>query len=313
MSTTQTISAFVPTGDPATFVERAEVPAPDPAPDEVVIAVECYSLNRGEAILLRAPRGGGWRPGADVAGRVVRAAADGSGPAAGARVVAHAEQGGWAEQVAVSTDAVATLPDALSAEQAATLGVAALTALRLLRRIGDVAGRRLLLTGASGGVGHFLVEMAAARGAEVVAVSRRGGRLAELGAAAVVERVEDAAGRFDVVLESVGGASLVAALSKTRGGGLAIWFGQAGGEPATLDFFTTTAGDEGPPAAIVPFMYWRTGASDGEDLAVLVGLLARGVLHPEIGVVEDWARTPQLLRALRDREVTGKAVLRISG
>jgi ABC-type multidrug transport system fused ATPase/permease subunit len=59
---------------------------PEPAPGEAVIAVEAYSLNRGEIFLLDSPRDG-WRPGQDVAGRVERAAADGSGPPAGARVV----------------------------------------------------------------------------------------------------------------------------------------------------------------------------------------------------------------------------------
>src|SRR6185369_5109573 len=129
-----------------------------------------------------------------------------------------------------------------------------------------------LITGASGGVGHFFTELAVGRGAQVVAVSRRGARLAALGATVVAD-VADAEGRFDVVLDSVGGASLVGALARVRPGGLAIWFGQAGGEPAALDFFATAGGD-GPPAAFVPFMYWRTGASDGADLAVLARLVA---------------------------------------
>jgi NADPH2:quinone reductase len=311
-----TFSAFVPTGDPATLVTLDPAVADlAPAPGEVVVGVEAYSLNRGEIFLLAEPRPG-WRPGADVAGRVLRAALDGSGPAAGARVVAHAPQGGWGQQVAVPGDAVAELPDAVSAEQAATLGVAGLTALRLLRRAGDLAGARVLLTGAGGGVGHFVVELAAARGARVTAVARdahghRGERLLALGAEAVVASVAEAQGPFDVLLESVGGDSLLAGLDRLRGGGLALWFGQAGGAPAPVDFFALQSGD-GPPAAIVPFSYWRTGASDAGDLATLARLVAAGHLHPEIGMTEDWTRTPEVLRALRDREIRGNAVLRVA-
>ena len=66
------------------------------------------------------------------------------------------------------------LPDDVAVADAATLGVAGLTALRLLRSAGSVAGQRVLLTGASGGVGHFVAELAAAQGALVTAVSRLG-------------------------------------------------------------------------------------------------------------------------------------------
>jgi NADPH:quinone reductase-like Zn-dependent oxidoreductase len=301
------MDAFIPTHNPETLVARADVPEPEPAPDELVIAVEAYSINRGEVILLRGPARERWRPGSDVAGRVVAAAVDGNGPPVGARVVGHAEQGGWAERVAVRTDAVAALSDAVSFEDAATLGVAALTALRLLRRAGDVAGRRLLITGASGGVGHFLAELAIGRGAEVTAVSSRGDRLRALGAT-----VADAigGGPYDVVFESVGGESLAEAVGVTAPDGLVIWLGQASGEPSTLDFFASVGGD-GPPAAIVPFSYWKTGARDADDLATLARLVAGGRLHPEVGVVADWAETPRLLRALADRELVGNAVLRV--
>src|SRR5919201_2957968 len=80
--------AFVPAADARARTVLGEVPEPEPAADEALVAVEAYSINRGETFLLEHPRDG-WRPGQDVAGRVERAAADGSGPRAGARVVAH--------------------------------------------------------------------------------------------------------------------------------------------------------------------------------------------------------------------------------
>src|SRR3954449_5442431 len=98
------MKALVPdsTGGGVVF---ADVPDPVPAATEAVISVEAFSVNRGETFLLDRPRPG-WRPGKDVAGRVARAAADGSGPAAGARVVGYAPSAGWAERVAVPTAAL---------------------------------------------------------------------------------------------------------------------------------------------------------------------------------------------------------------
>jgi NADPH:quinone reductase-like Zn-dependent oxidoreductase len=78
---------------------------------------------------------------------------------------------------------IAELPADISA--AAALPLAGLTALRMLRLAGGVTGRRILLTGTSGGVGHYVVELAASAGAEVTAISAapdRGSRLTELGA-----------------------------------------------------------------------------------------------------------------------------------
>jgi NADPH:quinone reductase-like Zn-dependent oxidoreductase len=302
--------AFVPAPDAPGRTVLADVAEPEPAADEALVAVEAYSINRGEIFLLEAPRDG-WRPGQDVAGRVERAAADGSGPPPGTRVVAHPPSGGWASQVAVPTDALAAIPDDVPATTASTLGVAGLTALRLLRSAGSVAGKRVLLTGASGGVGHFVVELAAAQGALVTAVSsspERGERLLALGAAEVVADVEAAEGAFELVLESVGGASLTAALSRLAPRGKLMWFGQASREPGTLHFSVAGAA---PFASIELFIYWRTGASDADDLATLVRLVAAGYLHPEIGLVADWHETADALIALRERRVRGNAVLTV--
>jgi len=300
--------ALLPTDGSDPLVRRAEVPEPAPAPDEAVVAVEAFSPNRGELFLLQAPRPG-WRPGKDVAGRVVAAAADGTGPAAGARVVAHPPHGGWAQRVAVPTRRLAPVPDAVGSLEAAALPLAGLTALRLLRAAGPVAGRRVLLTGASGGVGHYVTELAAASRAEVTAVSRspqRAARLRALGAEHVVHAIEDARGPFDVALESVGGPSLAAALALMRKGGVVVWFGQASRTPATLDFFAHF-GQTG--AAVRHFHYEDSDVPLDRDLATLVRLVAGGRLHPEIGVRAGWEATAATLRDLRDRRVRGNAVL----
>src|ERR671930_2441001 len=303
--------AFVPAPDAPARTVLGDVAEPSPAPNEALVAVEAYSVNRGEIFLLEQPRDG-WRPGQDVAGRVERAAADGSGPPAGARVVAHVPEGGWAARVAAPVDALAMLPEEVDAGPASTLGVAGLTALRLLRTAGSVAGKRVLLTGASGGVGHFVVELAAAQGALVTAISsspERGERLLALGAAEVVTDIDAAEGSFELVLESVGGRSLESALARLAPRGTLIWFGEASREPATLD---SSVARVAPFATIVPFIYWRSGANDADDLATLVRLVAGGRLHPEIGLTADWRETPEALVALTERRIRGNAVLLVS-
>jgi NADPH:quinone reductase-like Zn-dependent oxidoreductase len=298
--------AMVPDGRRS--VRLSQIDEPVPADDEAVIAVEAYSVNRGETFLLEAPRDG-WRPGKDVAGTVVAAAADGSGPVVGARVVAHARESGWAERVAVATSSLAALPPSISTETAASLPLAGLTALRLLRRAGSLIGRRLLITGASGGVGHYVVELAVAAGADVTAVTAtvaRGARLREFGARTVTD-VADAEPWFDVAMESVGSDTFTAARSRVRPTGKVIWFGQASRAPITIDFFDWI--DETAGARIEPFHYVRSDRSDSDDLATLVRLVERGRLHPEIGVRAPWDRTPQIIEDLRDRRVRGNAVL----
>ncbi|CAM5640808.1 hypothetical protein STAFG_0166 [Streptomyces afghaniensis 772] len=301
---------LIPTGDAARPVAFAEVPQPVPEPGEALIKVEAFAPNRGETFLLEQPRPE-LLPGKDIAGLVVQAAADGSGPGIGTRVVGHPAQGGWAEYAAVPTHSLTVLPDSIDSARAAALPLAGITALRLLRTAGSLAGRRVLLTGASGGVGHYVTELAVGAGAELTAVTStpvRGERLAELGAN-VVHDVAAAQGPFDVVLESTGGPGLALALSKVRPGGLLVWFGQASRTPVSLDFFQLLGGPE--RVTIQHFHY--AGAPYGSDLSALVSLVEQGRLHPEIGRTTDWAQTADTLVDLRERRIRGKAVLLTGG
>jgi NADPH:quinone reductase-like Zn-dependent oxidoreductase len=305
------MKALIPTGNPNDMVRFADVAEPVPGAADVVVAVEAFSINRGETFLLEKPSDG-WRPGKDVVGRVVAAAADGSGPPLGTRVVAHPRAGGWAERVAVGVDRLAALPDSLSSEHAAALPLAGLTALRLVRAAGPRAGRRVLITGAAGGVGHFFVELAGSVGAAVTAVvasRHRGRRLLELGADRVITDVEDAEFGMHVVLESVGGATTSAALARLAPRGQLIWFGQASRTPATIDFFSFFARSRS--ATIRHFDYTDTDVSDGEDLATLVRLTTNGRLHPEIGARDPWSETSARIADLRQRRILGKAILTI--
>ena len=158
-------------------VELRELPEPQPSRNEALVEVRAFSLNRGE---LRSFRNNeeGWVPGQDVAGVVLQQAASGEGPPAGARVVALTDEFGWAQRVAVPSHRMAALPESVSFSQAATLPVAGLTALRTLRHGGPLIGRRVLITGAAGGVGMLAVQLAAHSGAHVTAVVGRPERAA---------------------------------------------------------------------------------------------------------------------------------------
>ncbi|OLD79694.1 MAG: oxidoreductase [Ktedonobacter sp. 13_1_20CM_4_53_7] len=301
--------ALVNTPTKQTAVELRDVAEPEAAADEVIVAIQAFSLNRGELYLLKS-RPEGWRPGQDIAGIVVQTAADGSGPGEGTRIVGLVDSAGWAQRVAVSTKRLAVLPDTVSFAAAATLPVAGRTALRMVRLGGSLLGRRVLITGAAGGVGRFAVQLAALAGAEVTGIVGRPERAAglrELGAAAVITDIQEADGLFDLILESVGGSSLAAAVRLVAPEGTIIVFGNTSGEDTTINF-QSFVGHQG--ARLTPFFSYLSGspASFGIDLASLVSLIEEGKLKPHIGLEESWHKLGQTLAALRDRRVNGKAV-----
>ena len=125
--------ALVNTANRTSPVELREVTEPQPAPNEALVEVRAFSLNRGELRLFQI-RPEGWRPGQDISGVIIRAAANGSGPKAGERVVALTDNAGWAERAVVPAHRMAALPDHVLIEEAAALPVAGLTALRTLRQ-----------------------------------------------------------------------------------------------------------------------------------------------------------------------------------
>src|SRR5258708_5259120 len=112
--------------------------AMDPVPglSEAVVNVKSFSLNLGEVRRALTQRVSGWRPGWDFAGIVERRAKDGSGPESGARVVGFVEEGAWAQKLSVDTRAIAEIPSTVTLQQAATLPVAGLTALKALEKGG---------------------------------------------------------------------------------------------------------------------------------------------------------------------------------
>ena len=286
-----------------------QVAEPQTAPNEALIEVRAFSLNRGELRLFQA-RPEGWRPGQDISGVVLKPAADGSGPPPGTRVVALTDNAGWAERAEVPSHRMAALPDNACFEAAATLPVAGLTALRTLRHGAPLLGKRVLITGAAGGVGHLAVQIAARSGARVTAVvgSRERGRHIR-GAAEIVDGVEKAQGRFALILESAGGASLAAAIARIEARGTIVIFGNSSGEPTSVTFRDFA---EHPNARIQSFSYFTSEPEDrfAPDLALLASLVGDGSLKPALAE-NSWRDLAKVGPELRDRRVAGKAVFRI--
>ncbi len=304
--------ALVATHNAETPVEIRDVPELTPSPNEVIIDVRAFSLNRGELSLL-ANRPEGWRPGQDIAGVVVQSAADGSGPPQGTRVVALVDGAGWSQRAAASTNRIASIPESVSFATAAALPIAGLTALRTVRIGGSLLGQRVLVTGASGGVGHFAVELAARSGAYVTGIvgsAERGKGLQERGASELVTHLDDLNGQFHLILKSVGGSSLAAAVQHVAPGGTIVVFGNSSGEATPLSFFEL-AGHAG--AKIQSFISYLSGPPESfaTDLALLVGLIAADKLHPATGSETSWRELGQHLQELRNRRVVGKMIFHV--
>ncbi|MET8976205.1 zinc-binding dehydrogenase [Streptomyces sp. NPDC004539] len=244
--------------------------------------------------------------GSDLVGVVVRGAEGGGGPGVGERVVALTS-GAFAERVAVGVGELAVVPGELESGRAVGLPVAGVAALRSLRAGGAGPGKRVLVTGASGGVGRFAVQLAARSGAYVIAsvgsVARGEGLV---GADEVVVGVEGIEGAVDVVVDSVGGSQLVAVWGLLAPGGSVQSVGWTSGEPAVFPPYATV----GPAKSLSSFVI---DSPAGQDLAVLAGLAAEGELGVEVGWRGSWERFGEAAEALRGRRVSGKAVLEVAG
>jgi NADPH:quinone reductase-like Zn-dependent oxidoreductase len=216
--------------------------------------------------------------------------------------------GAFAERVAVDLATLAAVPAATSLAGAAALPVAGLAALQALRAGQAASGKRVLITGASGGVGRFAIQLAAHAGAHVIASvgsEARRADLADAGAHEVVVGLEGVDQPVDVVLDNVGGSQLVHAWGLLAHGGSLQSIGWTSGEPASFPPYSTV----GPAKSLTSFLI---GGDVGADLVELVRLLDDGVVSVEIGWRGDLDRFEEAVELLRARRVSGKAIFDVA-
>lgn len=293
-----------------------EVEAPQAGPSEALVQVEATSLNRGE-VLGAMHFAAGWRPGWDLAGTVIKQAANGTGPKVGSQVVGQVDAGAWAEQVAVPTNRLAELPASVTFAQAATLPIAGLTALRALEKGGLLLNKRVLITGSTGGVGLFTHQLARLSGAYIVGTTRQARNAASVREAGADEVIVGndleparAYGLYDLIIDSVGGKTLESALSLLAPGATCVLLGWSSSPEAkaTIDLrnLIVTGG------TTLTTLDGRAFNSHARYLARLAQMVADQQLRTSIEVEASWREIGDVAQRLLQRQFTGKAVLHLT-
>ncbi|MBL7253124.1 zinc-binding dehydrogenase [Paractinoplanes lichenicola] len=288
-------------------------PEPVPGPGEALVKVEAFALNAGD-LATASGLADGSVPGWEAAGRVVEAAADGSGPAVGTLVTTFGDGGAWAEFRAVSTAILGVAPPDADLAAISTVPIAANSALRALRRAGPTLGRRIMVTGATGGVGRFAVQLARLGGARPVAVTRSARRFSDelrgLGAEVVVADPADYDDTVHAVIDTVGGALLVRAFDRLADGGVLVSLGHLATEGESFPYAALMADPQRNNRSIVSFHQFD-GSPLPPDFAWLNEQVARGTLQPSISWRGSWRRAGEAIDALRQGTLHGKAVVEV--
>ncbi|MBG6181069.1 NAD(P)-dependent alcohol dehydrogenase [Arthrobacter sp. CAN_A1] len=303
-----------------------KVPRPTPAPDEVLIRVHAAGLDRGvwhimtgKPYLLRPAFG--FRtprqpvPGLDVAGTVTHVGASVKRFTVGDEVYGIGA-GSFAEYAVAKEDKLALKPTRATFESAAVVPVSALTALQGLQDVGRVqAGQSVLITGASGGVGSFAVQLAKAFGAETTAVCSTGkvDFVSSLGADRVIDyTTEDFAQgqqKYDLILDIGGNPSLTRLRRSLTPRGTAVMVGGEGGGN------WIGVGRSLRAVMLNPFIRQNfrmfVARERGADLERITGLIDAGTLTPQVDRIYPLAQAPEAMRQLEQRAVKGKLAITV--
>lgn len=303
-----------------------EIPVPTPGPREALVRVRAVGIDRGTVHLMTglpyAVRLGFGlrRPKAAVIGRdlagVVEAVGDEvTSVAVGDEIIGSA-RGSLAQFAVVPESRLSPKPASLSFEEASVLPISGSTALQAVRDAGRIEpGNRVLVIGASGGVGSFAVQIAAAHGAEVIGVASaaKADLVRALGANRVIDYTRediDVHGPYDVIID-LAGLRTIARLrrSLTANGTLVI----AGGEGG--DRWLGGAHRQIGAAALSPFVRHRITAliskERAADFAELASLVEAGSVRPALDRVYSLDRTADAVADLAAGKVRGKTAVRL--
>lgn len=316
-------------GTPREVVELADIPKPEPADDEVLVRVLASSLNRGDyyalggvGLLMRPMIGGFLRPkteriGGDFAGVAEAVGKDVTDVQPGDEVYG-ARAGALAEYVSAKM-AVARKPANLSFEEASAVPVGALTALEALRDYGKLEpGERVLVNGASGGVGIYAIQLAKALGAaDVTAVcsTRNVEQARSLGADRVIDYTREdytqGGERYDLIVDVAGNRSWSANKRVLQPKGRRVLVGMPKGSKLA-----------GPLPRLARFMVARQFSKDRQfffvckpnraNLAFLTDLIEAGKVRPVVDRVYPLSDVAEALETMGEGHVQGKLVVRIA-
>jgi len=304
-----------------------EVPSPKPGPKQVVVSVRAAGVNFPDTLVIQGkyqlkpqlP----FSPGGEMAGVVKEVGEAVTHLRPGDPVIAFAGWGAFAEEALVEASNAMPAPAGLDPRVAASFAMAYGTSLHALQdRAGLAPGETLLVLGAAGGVGLAAVELGKLLGARVIAAAstdaklevcrRRGAdELVSYGSEGWRDRVKDLTGGkgVDVVYDPVGGALAEPALRLLAWGGRHLVVGFAGGDipriPLNLPLLKGFS---------IVGVYWgefarREPQRHQANMRRLLGLLSEGKLEPLVSKVYPLERAGEALRALMDRQATGKLVL----
>jgi len=308
-------------------LELRDIDKPVAKDDEVLIRVQAASVNAADwhfmrgmpyiarlALGLRKPktkvRGG------DVAGQVEAVGKDVKQFRPGDEVFAEVDTGSFAEFTRVSEDSLGLKPSNLTFEQAAAVPLAAVTALQGLRDKGQIKpGQKILIYGASGGVGTFAVQLAKSFGADVTGVcsTKKVDMVRSIGADQVIDYTQEdfaqSGQRYDILFDLVGNRSLSdCRRALTPKGTLVLCGGEGGRWLGSVKLLTKAL-------LLGPFVSQKLTAflakTKHEDLLVLKELIEAGRVTPVIDRTYPLREAPEAIRYLEGRQVQGKIVITV--
>ena len=302
----------------AEIVTLTSGPLRTPNSNEAIVNISTISLNRGELRRAQSASDGKLQIGWDFVGTLDKPAVDGTGPPTGTRVVGFSPRmEGWAEQISIATSYIAPIPSSVSNAQAATTPVAGLTALHSVDAGIGILGRKALITGATGGVGMFALQLAALAGALPYAQIRRLDQksfIRTLGEFPVIVTADGDAlaehGQFRLIIDGISGSILKKAIEGLGPDGMCVCYGVTDTPEVPIDIgmFMRIG-----LAQIMGFhLYAKSETSPpSENLPRLLTLVENGSLNCVIERETSWDEINRVAEDLIDRNFLGKAVLHI--